>query len=123
MNSTTTLNKRHLSFNTRSLLLMATFTLGAAGALQAQAQTPTAATSKATSPFSVGPSSGPSAGPAAVQASSDSVAFDRADTDKNGVLSEQESVRLPAIHKRFKALDTDSNGSLSRAEFDKGAQP
>eukprot|EP01037_Dinobryon_pediforme_P000312 gene312-316_t len=89
------LQRRHYSFDTRSVMLFAALSLGGVGALQAQ-------------------TGGVSTAAAA--------AFDKADTNKDGQLSAQEAATLPAISQRFKELDTDKNGSLSRAEFDKGVQ-
>ncbi len=47
-------------------------------------------------------------------------AFSRADTDGDGRLSRQESVRLPAVHERFTEIDTDKDQLLSPEEFYKG---
>jgi len=101
-----------LTFNARGLMLVAALTLGAAGALQAQTSAPPP-------PADSQPSAGPGASPPVTAAS---IAFDRADTNKDGQLSAQEAARLPAINQRFKELDTDRNGSLSRTEFEKGTQ-
>jgi len=116
--------QRRTLFDTRSAMLFAAISLGGAGALQAQGQTSSAASpsfgpaekpAAASSPkYSLGPSS--STSPQAA-----SVAFDRADTNKDGQLSPQEAAKLPAIGQRFKELDTDKNGMLSREEFEKGA--
>jgi hypothetical protein len=115
--SMTIRHTRIASFDARSLLLIATLTLGGAGALQAQTS----------SPFSTGPgaapSSGATVGPAAAPAAKAPAAFDRADTNQDGQLSQQEATRLPAISQRFKELDADGNGTLSRAEIDKGTKP
>ncbi|MBT9513558.1 MAG: EF-hand domain-containing protein [Acidovorax sp.] len=103
------LQRRTYSFDTRSVMLFAALSLGGMGALHAQ----TAASSSQAAPYSYGPGTGnPS------RAATD--AFNRADTDKDGKLSEKEATRLPAISQRFKELDTDQNGTLSTSEFEKG---
>lgn len=103
------MQRRTYSFDARSVMLFAALTLGGVGALQAQ----TAAPTDQTKPYSYGPGTGnPS------RAATD--AFNRADTNKDGKLSEKEAARLPAISQRFKALDTDQDGTLSTAEFEKG---
>ncbi len=115
--------QRRTLFDTRSVMLFAAISLGGAGALQAQGQTSSSSPSfgpvEKSSPspgseFSSGPS-----GRTSPQAAS--MAFDRADANKDGQLSPQEAAKLPAIGQRFKELDTDKNGMLSREEFEKGA--
>jgi len=59
--------------------------------------------------------------PAAKRAHLDAV-FARSDTDKDGRLSRDESVRLPAVHERFDEIDANKDNFLSRAEFDKGVE-
>ena len=116
------LQRRNYSFDTRSVMLFAALSLGGAGALQAQTPSTLSppqfgpaskGTAQSGSGFSVGPSSG---------GVSTAAAFDKADSNKDGQLSAQETATLPAVSQRFKELDTDKNGSLSRAEFDKGVQ-
>lgn len=118
------LQRRTYSFDTRSVMLFAVLSLGGVGALQAQSQTPSpapqatqapaapAAPSQA-APYSYGPGTG---NPSAAATN----AFKRADTDKDGKLSEKEAVKLPAISQHFKELDADKDGALSPAEFEKG---
>ena len=117
--------QRRTLFDTRSVMLFAAISLGGAGALQAQGQTSSSSPSfgpteksapTKTSPFTLGPSSSTTSSPQAA-----SMAFDRADANKDGQLSPQEAAKLPAIGQRFKELDTDKNGMLSREEFEKGA--
>lgn len=57
--------------------------------------------------------------PAAKRAHLDAV-FARTDVDRDGRLSRDESVRLPAVHERFDEIDSNKDSFLSRAEFDKG---
>lgn len=45
-------------------------------------------------------------------------AFARADTNKDGRLSREEAVRLPAISERFDQIDTDHDGFISPMEFE-----
>mgnify|MGYP003531134222 FL=1 len=98
-------------FEASSVLLFAALTFGTAGAVQAQ--------------------SGSTSNPAAPQAtfgggktttSSAAAAFDRADTDRNGMLSPQEASTFPAIGERFQALDKNQDKMLSREEFEAGAK-
>lgn len=103
--------RRTYSFDTRSVMLFAALSLGGVGALQAQAQTSSSSTQ--TTPYSYGPGTGNPSKAA-------TTAFNRADTDKDGKLNENEATRLPAISQRFKELDSDQNGALSPTEFEKG---
>ena len=116
------LPRRTYPFDTRSVMLFAAITLGGgAGALQAQAQTPAATTaSRAAAPTRPGDANysfGPGTGNPSKAATT---AFNRADADKNGKLSEKEAAQLPAIANRFQELDKDKDGALSPAEFEKG---
>jgi len=106
--------RRTYSFDTRSVMLFAALSLGGVGALQAQAQSPASPQAQTTQKYSYGPGTGKPSVAA-------TTAFNRADTDKDGKLSEKEAATLPAIGQRFKELDTDKNGSLSPTEFEKGA--
>ena len=54
--------------------------------------------------------------------SSAAAAFDRADADRNGMLSPQEASTFPAIGERFQALDKNQDKMLSREEFEAGAK-
>jgi len=111
--------RRMSPFDARSVMLFAALALGGAGALQAQAQGAAGGGSKSPAaqgsdaPYSYGPGTG---NPSRAATN----AFNRADADKDGKLSEQEAAQLPAISQRFKELDTDRNGSLSPTEFEKG---
>lgn len=98
--------RRKYSFDTRSVMLFAALSLGGVGALQAQ----TPSQDKA---YSYGPGTGNPSKAA-------TTAFNRADTDKDGKLTEKEAALLPAISQRFKELDANNNGTLSAVEFEKG---
>ncbi|MFY3383515.1 EF-hand domain-containing protein [Paracidovorax sp. MALMAid1276] len=118
--------QRRTRFDTRSVMLFAAISLSGAGALHAQGQTSSSSSSSAPA-FGPTEKSAPAAesskfvigGSASPQSAS--MAFDRADTNKDGQLSAQEAAKLPAIGQRFKELDTDKSGMLSREEFEKGA--
>lgn len=112
------LQRRSYKFDTRSVMLFAALSLGGVGALQAQTSSPpTAPAQKAPAakdgPYSYGPGTGNPSKAA-------TTAFNRADADKDGKLSEKEAEQLPAISQRFKQLDADQNGALSPTEFEKG---
>lgn len=115
------LQRRTYSFDTRSVMLFAALSLGGVGALQAQTTQSSpqpAPASKSAAPGDTSKYSyGPGTGNPSVAATS---AFNRADADKDGKLSEKEATKLPAISQRFKELDTDQSGSLSPSEFEKG---
>lgn len=108
------------SFDTRSVMLFAAISLGGAGALQAQttSASPQPAPASKTAPqadskYSYGPGTGNPSRAA-------TTAFNRADLDKDGQLTEKEATQLPAISQRFKELDKDQSGALSPSEFEKG---
>lgn len=81
-------------------LSAASFALLGGGAAQAQLKAPAAAPTKS-----------------ATDTSAAEAAFKRADTNKDGKLSKEESVRLPAINARFPEVDANHDGSLSLEEF------
>ncbi|MDF1485622.1 EF-hand domain-containing protein [Ramlibacter sp. H39-3-26] len=99
-----TSRRRLHDFDARSVILFASLTLGAV----AQAQT-------------FGPGPAPRQGTAAT-ATATTVAFDRADTDKDGKLSHREAGALPAVAQMFDRIDTDHDGAISRAEFERGVK-
>lgn len=107
------LQRRIYSFDTRSVLLFTAISLGSVGALHAQSTATPPAKKSQDVPYSYGPGTGNPSRAA-------TTAFKRADTDKDGKLSEKEAELLPAISQRFKELDTDKNGTLSTTEFEKG---
>ncbi|QBQ56217.1 EF-hand domain-containing protein [Nitrosococcus wardiae] len=44
-------------------------------------------------------------------------AFNKLDADGDGVISEQEALKLPALYTSFSRADTDQDNNLSKAEF------
>lgn len=105
--------RRHYPFDTRSVMLFAALSLGGTAALQAQTSAPRQPPPQSDATSSYGPGTGNPSKAA-------TTAFQRADTDKDGKLSEKETTQLPAISQRFKQLDADQNGYLSPTEFEKG---
>lgn len=103
-------------FDSRSLALFAVMALGSAGALHAQGGMPPSGSNQGTSGATIGPGGKPQG------QNTVGTAFERADTNKDGMLSAQEAAQMPAVAQRFKELDTDKDGALSRAEFEKGVQ-
>lgn len=109
-------------FEASSVLLFAALTFGAAGAVQAQSGS-TSSPSQASKSV-IGPASSNPATPQATfgggktTTSSAAAAFDRADADRNGMLSPQEASTFPAIGERFQALDKNQDKMLSREEFE-----
>ena len=88
-------NRRITDFETRSLLLIASLTLGAAGSALAQsAATPATATDKE------------------IRA-----AFTKADKNADGQLSREEATTLPAEAAAFDKVDGDKDGAVNLAEF------
>lgn len=122
------LQRRSYSFDTRSVMLFAALALGGAATLHAQGATSSPQFGPAGKSTSQGGGSGYTIGPASAnpqapaKASAASVAFERADANKDGQLSPTEVVGMPAIVQMFNEFDTDKSGTLSREEFDKGAQ-
>ncbi len=55
-------------------------------------------------------------------ATSSTAAFDRADADRNGMLTPKEASTFPAIGERFQTLDKNKDQMLSRDEFDAGVK-
>lgn len=142
--------RRTLSpFDLRSLMLFAALTLGGTAGVHAQvappgtpgfgpgdrtapsprAETPAQGNSRSgSSGFGIGPGA-PSTGPTQATPSGAGQArtavdavFERADTNRDGVLSRDEAQMLPAIAERFEALDTNRDGALSRDEVERGTR-
>ena len=86
----------------RTIALGATaFALAGTGFAQAQMRAPNQSSDKSS----------------AMDTSAAEAAFKRADTNKDGKLSKEESARLPAINARFAEVDANHDGSLSLEEF------
>ena len=80
---------------------IAAFAVSGAGFAQAQMRAPSQTPDKS----------------GAMDTSAAEAAFKRADTNKDGKLSKEESARLPAINARFAEVDANHDGSLSLEEF------
>ena len=92
-------SQRLTPFEARSLMLIASVTLGVAGSAYAQS-TAAPATAAATD--------------AEVTA-----AFTKADKNSDGKLSREEATSLPAVAANFDRVDANTDGTISAAEFDK----
>ena len=93
------------NFDVRSVLLLATLTVGTA--LVARGQTaPTPAQTAQSSPRN---------SPTTQQIDA---AFARADTNQDARLSRQETARFPALEARFDQIDTNQDQFVSREEFE-----
>ena len=90
-------NPRIANFEARSLMLIASLTLGAAGAAFAQS----------------------TAAPAAAMDTEVSAAFTKADKNSDGKLSREEAAVLPAVAANFDRVDADKDGTISATEFGK----
>ena len=86
---------RITAFEIRSLMLIASVTLGAASSAYAQNAPTTAADAQVTA------------------------AFTKADKNADGMLSREEAASLPAVAANFDKVDADKDGSISAAEFGK----
>ena len=91
------------NFEVRSVLLLAALTVGGALAVHAQ-------TSAATPSHNVAPRAAP-------KAQDITAAFNRADSNQDGKLTLQESVRFPAVEQRFEQIDSNKDKTVSREEF------
>lgn len=85
------------SFENRSVLLLASLTLGLAGGAYAQS----------------------TAMPAAPADAEVTAAFTKADKNADGKLSRDEAAALPAVAASFDKVDADKDGMISAAEFSK----
>lgn len=89
---------RITAFETRSLMLIASVTLGVAGSAYAQS----------------------TAAPAAPASDADvTAAFVKADKNGDGKLTREEAAALPAVAVSFDRIDADKDGAVSSAEFAK----
>lgn len=107
------------NFEICSVLLLAALVMGAAHT--AQAQTPPAA--PAYSPPSLRAMSVTSVAIPANQTTSQDVqaAFQRADSNRDGKLSREETERFPALMQRFDQVDSNGDHFLSPDEFQQAA--
>lgn len=123
-------NRTIARFEERSLYLFTALVMAAA-APGVRAQTTPPPTMRSNPQFTSGPGPAPAAataptggaaqwGPAGGGNKSTEAAFIRADSNKDGKLSREEAMRLPAVVERFDEIDADHDRFLSRAEFDKG---
>lgn len=84
------------AFEARSVLLIASVTLGVAGSAYAQS----------------------TAAPASVAADAEvAAAFTKADKNSDGKLTRDEAASLPAVAANFDRVDTDKDGTISATEF------
>lgn len=90
----------------QSLILRTALMAGLAGAAFA------AAAQTSTSPTTQPPTGGSPDRAAAVES-----AFTRADANKDGRLSKEESAKMPGLTAKFGELDADKDGALSLEEF------
>lgn len=98
---------RFTAFEARSLMLIASVTLGVAGSAYAQSTAAPAAPAT-------------SAAPAMPASDADATAaFTKADKNADGKLSRDEAASLPAIAANFDKADSNKDGALSGAEFTK----
>lgn len=117
-------------FEERSLYLFTALVMAAA-ATGARAQTTPPAATYSSAQFggaaataavtAAAPAAGTAQwGPAGAASKSFEGAFMRADSNKDGKLSREEAMRLPAVAERFDEMDVDHDQFLSPAEFNKG---
>lgn len=101
---------RFTAFEARSLMLIASVTLGVAGSAYAQS---TAAPAAPATPA-------PAAAPATPASDAEiTAAFTKADKNSDGKLSREEAATLPAVAVSFDRIDSNKDGSVSSAEFAK----
>ncbi|MDI1271195.1 MAG: EF-hand domain-containing protein [Polaromonas sp.] len=103
------------NFEIRSVALLAALTVGAALGAHAQG----ADTAGLKTPSGAGtPSTQSAPSPSGPTNQEVGAAFIRADANKDGQLSRQEAVRLPAVEQRFDQSDTNKDKLVSREEFE-----
>ncbi len=102
------------NFELRSIALLAALTVGTA--LAAHAQTPDTGGTRPSTPMA-NPSPQSTPGPMAPAKNAEAI-FVRADVNKDGKLSRQETARFPAVEQRFDDIDTNKDQFVSREEFE-----
>lgn len=107
------------NFELRSVLLLATFAMGA---VAAQAQMSSSPANPNSPPSQVAPSGATGAIAQNRTTGADlEAAFNRADANKDGKLDRQEAEHFPAVAQRFDQIDTNHDSFISLAEFRKAA--
>ena len=101
---------RFTAFEARSLMLIASVTLGVAGSAYAQSTAAPAAPATSAAP----------AAPATPASDAEiTAAFTKADKNSDGKLSREEAAMLPAVAANFEKVDGDKDGAVNLAEFSK----
>ena len=108
------------NFEMHSLLLFAALAMAAATAAQAQTAADVPAKPNSSS-VQIAASTAGTIPPNKASSKDLEAAFKRADTNRDGKLSRQETEHFPALAHRFEQVDTDQNGVLSRDEFNQAA--
>lgn len=99
------------NFDARSVMIIAAWALGSAGAVQAQ----TPATPPRTNP----PMTAPAGAMDPPPASKANAAFSRADVNHDGKLTRDEAAAIPGLAQRFDEIDAGHKGYITRDEYDK----
>ncbi len=115
-------SKKHFipNFEVRSVLLLAALALGAAAA-QAQTSPPSPANPGNASAQMTAAGTAGAIPPNRTTGQQLEAAFNRADVDRDGKLSRQETEHFPALVQRFEQIDTNRDGFISRDEFGRAA--
>ncbi len=96
------------NFEVSSVALLATLVLGGAATLHLRARADEATNAKNTPYVQV----------SGISSRSGTVAFQRADTNRDGKLSREEAERLPAVAEVFQQHDLNKDGYLQPEEFE-----
>jgi len=108
------------NFEIHSVLLFAALVMGAATAAQAQTAADAPAKPKSSS-VQIAASTAGTIPPNKATSKDLEAAFKRADTNRDGKLSRQETEHFPALAHRFEQIDTDHDSFISRDEFSQAA--
>lgn len=112
------------NFEIRSLLVIATFAMGAAAAHAQSGAAPSSATSQQSQVARAAVTETASARTVAQNGASRSqleAAFNRADRNRDGRLSRAEAEHFPVLAQRFELIDGNHDSFLSRDEFERAA--